>query len=639
MFYLRISLKNDVQSHRPEERLFENGSNLQAVITMLNAMLTQWLSAHHFRPRKSRAKKQNLDTTSTPTGHCDAQAATSTPLEVAFSKMNRGLDTPGVSSPAKSGSRKRKRLSKASPVVSDPNMRTRPFTEWSRIKSGKANFLDNVKLSKQTKHHSLKEPLSETPVARETSSDAPTLDATHPKAGASNVHMDTSDAFTGISSDIPSVDAYNANSQTNTTDAIMEWQDPSSKQTFLLNARTGCAIPRAPSRSHTDRVTTTHATTLTEFNKSLRLPKRPVSEPKDTPWLTSMLKDWDNPVFKTSEQRIQQISLDESCGGGNHHHCSRIEVDKAFAGSSLSGTSKLSKDGLCHARVIAQLDRKFILAKLPNTVGLESSGTSDALVIIDQHAADERIRVEALFAELCAPPITANRNYRSKLGHSSQIAFLALEKPAQFAISSQEDLLFTTHAARFAAWGILYYIDHPKHSTAGHTTRGKPQSVLYITTLPPSISERCKADPKLLINFLRSTVWKYSEEPAPPSLGPSTSTNDANSPAWLRQLATCPPGLVDLINSRACRSAIMFNDELSMAECEQLVGKLAKCVFPFMCAHSRPSMVPLVDLGVEGEGLGLSSGLLSGLEKEKNGGGRRVKGMGFVDAWKRWKTA
>jgi hypothetical protein len=50
-------------------------------------------------------------------------------------------------------------------------------------------------------------------------------------------------------------------------------------------------------------------------------------------------------------------------------------------------------------------------------------------------------------------------------------------------------------------------------------------------------------------------------------------------------------------------------------------------------------MVPLVDLGVEGEGLGLSSGLLSGLEKEKNGGGRRVKGMGFVDAWKRWKTA
>lgn len=41
----------------------------------------------------------------------------------------------------------------------------------------------------------------------------------------------------------------------------------------------------------------------------------------------------------------------------------------------------------------------------------------------------------------------------------------------------------------------------------------------------------------------------------------------------------------------------MFNDELSKDECEQLVHRLSRCAFPFQCAHGRPSLVPLVDIG------------------------------------------
>ena len=52
-----------------------------------------------------------------------------------------------------------------------------------------------------------------------------------------------------------------------------------------------------------------------------------------------------------------------------------------------------------------------------------------------------------------------------------------------------------------------------------------------------------------------------------------------------------------MLNSRACRSAIMFNDSLSLEECETLVDKLARTRFPFICAHGRPSMVPLVETG------------------------------------------
>ena len=72
----------------------------------------------------------------------------------------------------------------------------------------------------------------------------------------------------------------------------------------------------------------------------------------------------------------------------------------------------------------------------------------------------------------------------------------------------------------------------------------------------------------------------------------------------------------------------MFNDQLGHADCVQLVRNLAACVFPFVCAHGRPSVVPLVglggDLGGEDGGAGGDAG---GGEKE-----------GFMRAWKRWRA-
>lgn len=43
----------------------------------------------------------------------------------------------------------------------------------------------------------------------------------------------------------------------------------------------------------------------------------------------------------------------------------------------------------------------------------------------------------------------------------------------------------------------------------------------------------------------------------------------------------------------------MFNDPLTMEQCNDLVKRLTDCAFPFQCAHGRPSMVPLVDLGTK----------------------------------------
>ena len=73
--------------------------------------------------------------------------------------------------------------------------------------------------------------------------------------------------------------------------------------------------------------------------------------------------------------------------------------------------------------------------------------------------------------------------------------------------------------------------------------------------------------------------------------------------------------------------AIMFNDVLTPEECRELVDRLAGSAFPFQCAHGRPSMVPLVDIGSGGEVVGLGRG--------ENEEGKEGKLFGELKMWAR----
>ena len=54
-----------------------------------------------------------------------------------------------------------------------------------------------------------------------------------------------------------------------------------------------------------------------------------------------------------------------------------------------------------------------------------------------------------------------------------------------------------------------------------------------------------------------------------------------------------PPFLIRTLQSRACRSAIMFGDELTNAEGKALISRLSNCSMPFICAHGRPTLAPM----------------------------------------------
>jgi len=61
--------------------------------------------------------------------------------------------------------------------------------------------------------------------------------------------------------------------------------------------------------------------------------------------------------------------------------------------------------------------------------------------------------------------------------------------------------------------------------------------------------------------------------------------------------ATVPDILHQALCSHACHGAIKFGDKLTHRQCVQLVQELATCALPFQCAHGRPSIVPLVNIG------------------------------------------
>ncbi|KAL2073894.1 hypothetical protein VTL71DRAFT_11220 [Oculimacula yallundae] len=355
-------------------------------------------------------------------------------------------------------------------------------------------------------------------------------------------------------------------------DDIVTWINPITKVESMINQRTGLTVRATTASSHVSqqpRLTTSQ-------------PSRTSAPAQPSPWISDMLKKWENPIFAPAEPSIPQISFEGPDSNtqcilhGHHHHCTQIDIDRAFKESSSGTHGAISKTALGLAEVVAQVDGKFILVKIRSNGASTGDNDEIMLVLIDQHAADERIRVEALMKELCSPPLPQPRPELN-----SGILTTTLEKPLNFDLSTKETNLLQTYQVHFANWGILYRI-----STFIPTSTIQR---LTVHALPPAIVERCQISPRLLVDLIRTELWTiHSKISAPP---PSLPPGD-----WLRRIHTCPQGLLDMINSRACRSAIMFNDVLSMDQCQILVKRLAMCKFPFQCAHGRPSLVPLVDL-------------------------------------------
>ncbi|XP_059437766.1 DNA mismatch repair protein MLH3 isoform X2 [Corylus avellana] len=200
---------------------------------------------------------------------------------------------------------------------------------------------------------------------------------------------------------------------------------------------------------------------------------------------------------------------------------------------------------LVDAKVLQQVDKKFI-----PVVG---DGT---LAVIDQHAADERIRLEELRKKVLS-------------GEAKTINYLDSEQELMLPEIAYQ--LLQNYAEEIKDWGWICNIH-------GEDSRSFKRNLNLLHKRPTVIT--LVAVPNIL----------------------GVNLSDVDLLEFLQQLAdtdgssTIPPSVLRVLNMKACRGAIMFGDSLLPSECSLIVEELKQTSLCFQCAHGRPTTIPLVNL-------------------------------------------
>lgn len=633
MYFIQIKFKDRGSSSVPNvDRLSD--SSLKAIVDVLEAALTTWLDSNHFRPRKKRRKRNEEQ-------QYPAGTLPSLPVTPSFTSHTSNTDrtwrkaTDHSSRPvSRSSNTDAKDIFDADDLSALSRMRFGRVHERPRSALGADIQRGNSGAASQAQCAGLgmaarkRRPLQTAGIEAgelggtssmrsvqttcSPTSQKPSTTEALLKTELTSTNFPSSDNFGSVvDDDLISAEQFGRQTLVgqpsggaNGHDDNTKWVDPVSKQVFQVNSRTGVVLPASEAAAST-RQRAAIDTALSSKGRPLSLARRSRiarTEYAERPtiadsakWLPGFLKEWKNPVFAI--QKEDPIPVASLSGPGpvnfdDNHKCSSHDHFKSRLGDSNAET-KLSKMALQEAEVIAQVDTKFILCKLP--AASSQPKEKDTLVLIDQHAASERVVLENLLGDLCTPLSVNNSSIRTtSLRHETARAQALVVE-----ISAKELDLFARFRDHFARWGIIYDLS----TSAAFTEKSQKVSRMRVTHLPTPIAERCANFPALCIDMLRSEVWALedgSRKRASDAQPSPDSVESGGQPLWLSLLSSIPPSLLSLLHSRSCRSAIMFNDVLSREQCVELVEELGRCVFPFVCAHGRVSMVPLGDMGVAG---------------------------------------
>lgn len=401
------------------------------------------------------------------------------------------------------------------------------------------------------------------------------------------------------------------------------WEDPAAGEMFIVNARTGNSYSQN-SHHRINGANTANVNRVSRIPRLLRKGQHPRQGPCSGPARDKM-PDWlqealiANNAYATTEPKIPSLPLfasdDQSYDRihSNHPSCCARTFGTPYlqSGSSSSehARTRFHKGDLLKAQVINQVDRKFIAClidldhsthrghgKPPN----KSVAGGSTLILIDQHAADERVRVERFLTEICS-------GFLQHCEGTGGVEVLKLSPAVPILLTRHEASRLATIEevqSAFNRWGVRFEgldkLTSLESECAGDEASGGYVQV-FVRAIPAIVGD------KLLVNDeLRDLVKGYlgtleSEGASPPNLSqPKDADNTKDDEwRWLKALRWCPQELLDLINSKACRGAVMFNDPLSLEQCERLVRHLAATAFPFQCAHGRPSLVPLTHVSIE----------------------------------------
>jgi len=183
-------------------------------------------------------------------------------------------------------------------------------------------------------------------------------------------------------------------------------------------------------------------------------------------------------------------------------------------------------DSLPAMRVLGQFHETYVVAE-----------TADGLVLIDQHAADERVNYERLRGSF-----------------AGDIGTQALAEPVELALTAGEVDAFERHVDALARLGFR----------AGRVD----DRTVAVRTVPTLIAEA--ADPELLRDVLAAFV---ADESVPGE--------------------TVEAAADELLADLACYPSVTGNTSLTEGSVLDLLAALDDCENPYACPHGRPVMIEL----------------------------------------------
>lgn len=262
------------------------------------------------------------------------------------------------------------------------------------------------------------------------------------------------------------------------------------------------------------------------------------------------------PPSRTAEQATALEDLIKRCKLINNpqsDHAANLRQEGNCSNDKvIVDTEHIAKDLFKNCSIVSQVDEKFILVR---------SKLEPRLYIVDQHACDERIRVEELYKETI-----------EKAKDPTQSLSVLMDSSIITVIKRGMAELLSLYKPQLRTWGIQYMVCTSSLE-------------LTITHLPEIMHTKVDGDNTFIVGSIVQYVHDLEDKAKLKTLPHE----------WYLALQSMPTVMIQLLNSRACRSAIMFGRKLTTRECEVLVEKLAQCKQPFQCAHGRPSIVPICE--------------------------------------------
>ena len=251
------------------------------------------------------------------------------------------------------------------------------------------------------------------------------------------------------------------------------------------------------------------------------------SEPSDTPAATTPAKSSADST-PTGHGETDNTATDETTTPHPPPGTGDFEPTQPSTQRTLTGEPTTAERGyntLPTLRVLGQLYDTYLLA-----------ATDDGLVLIDQHAADERVNYERLQAALGESPATQT-----------------LAEPVSLELTAREAALFGSVVDQLAAIGFRA----ERVSDREVAVTGVP--AIFETTLEPE--------------FLRDALLGVVE----------SADGDA----------TVEAAIDDLLADLACHPSVTGNTALTEGSVVELLSALDDCENPYACPHGRPVLIEI----------------------------------------------